>query len=271
MKRGTVGYRPTWTDPYRFVAAYDLHIGWEVSEGKKRPVHSKPAINVMMQFTTDYKPHLFLLGGDALDLASISHHNQLKRLSVENLRLEEDLKELNELVMTPVEELGTVDTVYLAGNHERFVQDLTDAQPGLADTLTIPKLLNLEERGWQWVPVGGHYDLGKLRFIHGDQIGGGEHVAKAAVMQHHKSIALGHHHSHQEYTAHSPVDSKDIHIGIEVPCLANRAPAYAWNKPNRWAHGFLHGAVWPDGTFSHTVSHIVNERAYINGKVYSAR
>lgn len=226
---------------------------------------------MLLQFAADFRPHGFIGGGDWLDFGSIAHHNKHKKRTIENLRIEEDLAYLGREVMAPIEDIDVdMDRWYLAGNHERFLEDLVDGEPGLADTLTVPKLLHLEERGWQWIPVGGHLDLGKLRFVHGDQLSIGTNAAKTAVDLHHKSIAFGHIHTHQQFITHSPVDARDIHIGIAVPGLATRAPAYARKHPNRWATGFLHGVIWPDGTFSHYVTIITNGRAWINGKAYHA-
>jgi hypothetical protein len=268
LKRGTVGYRPTWTEPYRFVAAFDAHWGYEIAGGKKQPMHNRPAIDAMLQFTQDYKPHAFVLGGDQLDLGAISHHNERKKVSVEGLRIQQDIDEMSANLMAPVEDMGVVDTFWMLGNHEEWLNQLTDQNPGLADTLTFEKLLNLSDRGWKEVPQGGHVDLGKLRFVHGDVLGGGDAVAKAAIIEHGKSIAFGHFHTHQEYTKHSPVDSKDVHIGIACPALANRGPAYGKRRANKWVNGFLYGAIFPDGTFNHQVIHITDGRFFCNGKVY---
>jgi hypothetical protein len=187
---------------------------------------------------------------------------------VEGLRIQQDVDELSANVMVPVEESGAEDLFFMIGNHEDWLYQLVDAQPGLADTLTFEKLFNLKARGWKEVPQGSHLDFGKLRFIHGDQLGNTDAVAKAAIIEHGKSIAFGHFHTQQQYVKHSPVDAKDIHIGIAVPALANRGPAYGKKRANKWANGFLFGVIWPDGTFNHYVPIITDGRFYANGKTY---
>lgn len=264
----TLGHKPTWEHPYKFIFACDFHWGYEVDGGQKRPTHNLKAVNAMLEFARDYQPHGFILGGDALDLGAISHWNKSRKLGMEGLRIQQDIDEFGREVLGPLEDLNCADQWWINGNHERFLEDLVDVEPGLADTLTIPKLLNLEERGWEFIPTGGHLDLGKLRFVHGDQLGGGDAVAKAAIMEHNHSIAFGHFHTKQEYVKHSPVDSQDIHIGIAVPCLANRGPAYMKRRANKWANGFLFGTVMPDGTFNHYVPIITNGQFYANGKRY---
>lgn len=270
MQGSTLSYKATWTTPYRFMFATDAHVGWEVTAaGKKVPVHNEAAITSMLKFASDFRPHGFIAGGDWLDLGAISHHNKSKKRAIENLRVDEDVKWMGKNLMAPVEEVTSGELWYIGGNHERFLEDLIEGEPGLADTLTIPKLANLEQRGWEWIPVGGRVDIGKLRFIHGDQLsGGGMNIAKRAIETHFKSIAFGHFHTKQEYVTHSPVDATSIHVGIAVPALANRAPAYGRNRPNKWANGFLYGVSFPDGTFAYHNVVMTDGRFYANGKIY---
>lgn len=265
----TLGYRPTWTDPYRWMFTPDIHWGYELEGGRKKPLHNRKAINVMLEFARDYRPHGFILGGDQLDLGAISHWNKTRKLGMEGLRIQQDIDEFGSQVMAPIEEVTLHDQVWLNGNHERFMEDLVEYEPGLADTLNIPRMLNLENREWKFIPTGGHLDLGKLRFVHGDQLGGGDAVAKAAILEHNHSIAFGHFHTAQSYVKHSPVDSTDIHVGIAVPCLANRGPGYMKKRANKWANGFLFGATFPDGSFTYYMPLIVNGRLYANGRTYT--
>lgn len=263
-----LSHKATWTDPYRFVFASDFHWGYEIEHGKTKPLHNRKAIDAMLAFTQDFKPHGYIVGGDALDFGAISHWNKAKKLGLEGLRIQRDIDEFGLNVMAPIEDAGIADLMWIDGNHERFLKDLVEGEPGLADTLTIPKLLNLEDRGWNYIPTGGHLDIGKLRFVHGDQLGGGDAVAKAAILEHNRSIAFGHFHTHQEYVKHSPVDSTDIHVGIAVPALANRGPGFMKKRANKWANGFLFGAFFPDGTFTYYVPTIIDGRFYAHGKVY---
>lgn len=267
-RRSGLGYQPTWTDPYRFAALFDAHWGYEIVDGRRRPMHNLKAIRACLSFLEDFKPHGVVLGGDQLDLGAISHHNKKSKLGVEGLRIQGDMDEFSAQVMVPIEEMEPADLWWLDGNHEDWVRQLVDQESGLADTLNIPRMLNLKERGWHYVAQGGHLDVGKLRFVHGDVLGGADAVAKQAILEHNHSIAFGHFHTSQQYVKHSPVDSTAIHIGIAVPALANRGPVYGKRRANKWANGFLFGAIFPDGSFTHYVAHIIDGRFWANGKVY---
>lgn len=265
----TLGYKPTWTEPYRYVFSPDKHVGYERVNGEMKAMHNMRAITAMLEFARDFKPHGWIEGGDQLDLGVISHWNKHKKLSLEGLRLQKDIDEYGSQVMAPVEqEIEPTDLIWLAGNHEEWLNQLAEENPGLADILDIRNLLHLEERGWSYIPQGHYIDLGRLRFLHGDTISGGENVAKAAVLAHNKNIRFGHFHTYQVFTKHSPVDAAVTKSGVAVPALANRGPAYGKRAANQWQLGFNYGYIFPDGTFSDFTPTIIDGKFAAEGKVY---
>lgn len=131
---------------------------------------------------------------------------------------------------------------------------------------TLRFSLQLSNR-WEVIPQGEPSKFGKhLLFVHGDQIKGGEHIAKAAVVTWETNIRFGHHHSFQVYTKKSPKDMTG-HTGISVPCLCRKGPGYGKGAPNKWVQGFLWGYMG-EGMFNDYVSVIINGKSLINGKVY---
>lgn len=251
----------------RFLFLTDLHYGFERRNGHKVSLHDSKALSVALQFAADFKPHHVLLGGDMLDCASISHHNKNKPGVIEGFRLLADAKDLRQVLIEPLEALKAKTYVYQIANHERWIDDLVEEIPGIEGLVDIKTLLKLDGR-WKIVPQGESHRLGKLVFIHGDQLSGGEHVAKAAVVAYEKSVRFGHFHTAQMYTKVSTVDANG-HSGIAVPCLCKKAPRYGKGAPNRWAQGFLYG--WIDGnTYNDYIAIIIDGKATINGKQYSA-
>lgn len=249
----------------RFMFAADLHWGYERRGGHKVALHDAKAINVMLQFAKDFKPDHFILGGDALDCGAVSHHNKKKPGNVEGLRLLGDANELREAVIAPIEQCSK-DLVFITGNHCDWLNDLTTEIPALEGILNVESLLKLDK--WKVIPQGGTYNLGKLTFLHGDTVKGGEFVAKAAVINYERNVRFGHHHCYQAYTKTSPVDQKLAKTGIAVPCLCTKGPKYGEGAPNRWAQGFLYGYIGPKGFFNDFVAIITDGRAIINGKLY---
>lgn len=251
----------------KFVALFDAHWGYERdSQRHKVPLHDEKAISVAMQFISDFKPDHVVLGGDILDCGAVSHHNKGSAGRVEGLRLLAEAKECRENIIKPIEAGKPKSLTYIVGNHEDWLNDVVDDIPALEGLVDISSLLHLGK--WKVIPQAGAHKLGKLTFIHGDQIRGGEHVAKAAVTAYERNVRFGHHHTFQVHTKTSAVDANG-HTGVSVPCLCKKGPRYGEGMPNRWMQGFLWGFVGgPEGTFNDYVSVIVNGKVNINGKSY---
>lgn len=250
----------------KFVALYDLHWGYQRKGGHKVALHDQKAMNVALSFIKDFKPDHVILGGDILDCGSISHHNHGKPGAVEGFRLLADAKELRTALIGPLEALNPATLVYIKGNHEAWADQLVEMMPALEGIVDINAMLKLDK--WKVIEQGEMTKLGKLVFIHGDQIKGGEHSAKWATVAYEKNVRFGHHHTYQVYTKTAAVDAVG-HTGIAVPCLCKKDPNYGGGSPNRWVQGFLWGYVdGPKGSFSDYVSVIVDGKAMINGKLY---
>ena len=251
----------------RFIATFDLHLGFERRNGHKIALHDPKAWAAVMKFAQDFKPHTWIHGGDMLDCGAISHHNRGKPGRTEGLRLLADAEEGVKTFITPVEEVTLDDLVYLTGNHEDWLNDLIDDLPSLEGVVNLTKLLHLEK--WTVINQGGFYNLGKLTFIHGDQLSGGEHVAKNAVITYERSVRFGHHHTFQAYTKASPLAYKLARTGLAIPCLCTKDPKYGEGKANRWVQGFLYGYLHEGGAYNDYVPIILDGKFTVNGKVYA--
>jgi metallophosphoesterase superfamily enzyme len=254
----------------KFVFLTDLHFGFERASGHKSPLHDMKAIKTALDFVRDFQPDVLVIGGDFLDAGCLSHHNKNKPGRTEGMRILADAKELREKVIMPLELAApNAKLVWIVGNHEQWLADFQDDFPALEGMLDLKALMKLGDR-WEIVPQGGYYNLGKLTFIHGDTVSGGEHVAKSAVISYERSVLMGHHHTYQAYSKVSALDYKNAKVGVSVPCLCGRTPHYGKGRPNRWQQGFAWGYVHADGGFSHFVSLIINGKTVADGKVYGS-
>lgn len=252
----------------KFIALYDIHYGFERKNGHKVPLHDMKAIRASLAFAADFAPDTVIIGGDALDCGCISHHNHGKPGATEGMKLLEDAKGLIDNVIKPLEALKAKKYVYLTGNHEIWLQDLEELIPALEGFLDLRSVLKLDQKRWEIVPQGGAYHLGKLAFIHGDTISGGEHVAKNAVVNYEKNIRFGHFHTYQVYSKGSALEYKNGKTGVAVPCLCGKTPKYTRGRPNRWMQGFNYGYIDSGGFYTDYVALIVNGRTVVNGKEY---
>lgn len=252
----------------KFVALFDIHWGCERDGSRhKVPLHDEKAVNVALKFIADFKPDHVVLGGDILDCGAISHHTRGRVGQLEGLRLLADAQACRERVIKPLEDsVGKGRLIYHIGNHEDWLTDLTDELPALDGIVDINALLKLKK--WEIIEPGKASRLGKLTFVHGDTVKGGQNPAKWAVDAYERNIRFGHHHTFQMATKTTPVDQNG-HTGIAVPCLCKKGPRYGEGAPNKWMQGFLWGYVnGPQGTFNDYVTVIVNGKAIIGGKVY---
>lgn len=251
----------------KFLFIVDTHWGFERVGGHKKPLHDLKAINAMLKFAKDFKPDEVILGGDIIDCGAVSHHNHGKPGAVEGLKLIEDVQGVRNALLSPLEALGAKKYTFIVGNHEAWLEQLVEALPALSGIVEVGALLKLDR--WKIVPQGGQYDLGKLTFLHGDTIAGGEHVAKAAVINYERSTRFGHFHTHQIYTKTAPSEYKNAKTGIAVPCLCLKTPKYGKGKPNRWAQGFQFGFVESNGFYNDYTAIIVDGKFTApSGKVY---
>jgi metallophosphoesterase superfamily enzyme len=252
----------------RFAFICDLHYGYQRVGGHKVPLHDLKAFGAALAFLQDFKPDLLILGGDILDCGIVSHHNHGKPGRTEGLKLLADAQDCVVQVMKPLLALKAKEQVFIEGNHEKWLKDLVDMEPGLEGIVDLKKLLNLDNH-WQVVAQGKRFDKGKLTFLHGDQISGGEHVAKSAVTSYERSIRFGHHHTFQTFTKTSPIDVKLGKTGIAVPCLCQKDQPYLKGKANRWVQGLLTGYLSPDGSYADYVSVITDGKLIApNGHIY---
>lgn len=251
----------------KFIFSPDQHFGYERKSGHKVPLHDPKAIDVMLKFASDFKPDVFILGGDTLDCGAVSHHNKLKPGNVEGLRLKGDAEECRSTLISPLEKVAK-KLIYMIGNHEDWLADLTIEIPALEGIVDVQSLLKLNK--WDVIAQGGKYVLGKMVFRHGDKLKGGEHIAKAAVINEEKSIRFGHHHTHQLYTKTVADEYRNGKTGMAVGCLCTKGPKYNEGAANRWSQGFLYGYVREGGFFNDYHVTIIDGRADINGKVYKS-
>lgn len=250
----------------RFVALFDVHWGYERDgQRHKVPLHDESAVSVAMQFIDDFKPNHVILGGDILDCGSISHHRKGRTGQLEGLRLLAEAKECRAAVIEPLEKQVKGRLVYHIGNHEDWLTDVVDEIPALEGIVDIAALLKLDKK-WEIIPQGKASRLGKLTFVHGDTVKGGQNPANWAVTAYERNIRFGHFHTFQIATKNTPVDVNG-HTGICVPCLAKKGHRYGQGQPNKWMQGFLWGFI--DGSmFNDYVTVIVNGKATIQGRTY---
>jgi predicted phosphodiesterase len=252
----------------RYLFSCDLHYGFERRGGHKLALHDEKAWEVVVKFAQDFKPNIWIHGGDMLDCGMVSHHNNGKPGQTEGMKLLADAEAGRKLFIDPVEEICTGEKIYVTGNHEDFLEQMVDLLPTLEGIIDLKPLLKLDK--WRIIPSGGVFNLGKLTFLHGDTISGGEHMAKNAVINYERSVRFGHFHTFQAFSKNCPIEYKYAKTGIAVPCLCGKSPNYIAGRPNKWIQGFSYGYVDDKGCFNDYFPIILDGKTVINGKIYKA-
>ncbi len=128
------------------------------------PYEDKDAFELMLRAASIFKPDTFIIGGDFADFYSVSSHNKdpsrgndlQKEVDAVKARLDEIQKRVK-----PKEK------VFICGNHEeRLERYLMSEAPALWNSVKIPNILGLKERGWRYIPYRDHVKIGKLHVTH---------------------------------------------------------------------------------------------------------
>lgn len=194
--------------------------------------------------------------GDTFDNSSIAHHNKGKPIHHVPGSFAAETRSFDRDFLSPLESAlpRRAKRIIITGNHTRFESDYIDEHPELAGVIDRFAALGLKDRGWQIVPLGMSYRLGKLTCIHGDQLSGAwgssAMPSRKAIEVYGSSVIQGHSHSPQSYCRISPVDQHEQRMGYVCPILGTTNASYMRNRPNAWANGFAIADVRKDGTFN---------------------
>jgi len=143
--------------PKRGIVLFDIHF----------PDNNKKATNIAYQFTKDWQPDFFILGGDQLDLGCISIFNKGKPKLLENKRLIKDYKGFQREIIDKFENIlpKKCKKVFMIGNHEYRVDRLLESEPQLEGLIEIENNLYLHD--WEITPYNDVLSVGHMNFIHG--------------------------------------------------------------------------------------------------------
>lgn len=154
------------------------------------PYHDQVAWDLMMRVGKKLKPDGIIIIGDFPDFYSVSSHSKTPDRA---LKLDKELAVANGM-LDELDALKPAVKVYLGGNHEdRLERYLRDKAPELYPLITIPSVLRLDERGWEYVPYKDSTKIGKINFTH-DVGSAGKYNVYRAMDVFQSSIVTGHTH-----------------------------------------------------------------------------
>ena len=154
------------------------------------PYQDKEAFKLMIKAGKAFKPKHTLILGDFADFYGVSSHSKDPNRA---LKLKDEIDETKK-ALDEVKEIGADNNVYVSGNHEdRLERYLRDKAPELFNFISIPKILELKEKGFKYVPYKQSYKLGKLNITHdAGNAGRFAHYKSLDTFQH--NVIIGHTH-----------------------------------------------------------------------------
>lgn len=231
------------------------------------PYHNQRAFDLMVKVAKDLKPKHIVIIGDFMDFYAVSSHSKDPRRAT---MFEEELVTGN-TALDVLDSLGAKHKVFISGNHcDRLDRYLRDKAPELADIVSVPDLLKLQQRKWQFVPYRRDAEIGKLTFTHDVGVAGRNSVFKSLDTYQH-SIITGH--SHRLAYIVEGNAKGEFKLSAQFGWLGDASQVnYMHNAKvlKDWALGFGIGYLDPKTKLVYmTPVPIVKYTCVVNGKLYS--
>lgn len=230
------------------------------------PYHDKRAFALMLQAAKDLKPHHLYTIGDFLDFYSVSSHSKNPN---RRFNLAAELK-AGEEALDQLDALKAKHKVFIGGNHcDRLQRYLQDKAPELFNLVTVPELLHLTERGWEYVPYKRDTKLGKVMLTHDVGVAGRNAVFKCLDTYQH-SVLTGHTHRLAYIVEGNATGEFKLSAQFGWLGDANSVDYMQHAKVLKdWALGFGYGYLDPSTGYVYMVPvPIVDYTCMVNGKLY---
>jgi predicted phosphodiesterase len=239
------------------------------------PKVNKPTLNAVLDFLSHNQVDGLVFQGDQLDFENISHHTKGKPLYRIRRGFMNDVEGFDRDVLTPIETLlkPYCEKYWIVGNHERFQDDLIEEQPELENVVDYRRMLQLDTRGYHFIPLGHAIRLGKLNIVHGEILSGtgnqaGMYPARKAVELYAGNVLAAHSHAPQLFTKISPVEHTQKWQGAVNGILGDLNPSYLRNRPTAFSHGFAIVELHRDGTYNLFLVNVHNGKFSYGGRMY---
>lgn len=223
---------------------------------------------LMLKAAKDIKPtHLYIIG-DYLDCYSVSSHSKDPgRRDTLGSEVDAGLEILDQL-----DALKAKHKTYIGGNHEdRLQRFLQDKAPELYEFVSIPEMLELKARGWQYVPYRSDAKLGKLYLTHDVGVAGRNAVFNCLDTYQH-SVITGHTHRLAYIVEGNAVGEFKLSAQFGWLGDSRKVDYMQRAKVNKnWALGFGVGYLNPaTGICYMTPVPIVKNTCVVNGRLYAS-
>jgi len=238
-----------------WVCIFDAHV----------PFQNKKMFESINHLIQSIRPFGLVLGGDFLDLNSLSAHDRGK-VPIPGLTLGKEYNEGNNVLDT-LETYPFKRKVYLWGNHEnrhnRYIKDSDNSK--IRDAIRGPmEALNLIKRGYEVYEnyPTDEFMLGDIKVYHGESFG--QHCAYNDLQKIKKSVMFGHVHRQQSF------HEREVEAHTIGSSADHTSPAFSYAtrlQRQSWCNGLAIVTVINGKSFVETVRY-KHGKIVFGGKPY---
>ncbi len=238
------------------------------------PSHDEKAFKCALNVLKTIKPSAFLLLGDTIDGASVSHWQWSKKrrppLEYQLPAIDEEIKQGNkglDRIDKVLDKIKCTKKQFAQGNHEKWFDHFVEENPYLED-YGSRKAFRFDERGYEWHDYGEVFKVfgSKLYAYHGGHYMGIAH-ARTHALQMGCNIIYGHTHDSQKAVI---THISGSHMAYSMGCLTDMTKDYLKGRPTNWTHNVAILDIFQDNNFNLVVLDIVDGVTSYGGKVISA-
>jgi hypothetical protein len=238
-----------------WVCIFDAHV----------PFHNRKMFESINNLIQSIRPFGLVLGGDFLDLNSLSAHDRGK-VPIPGLTLGKEYAEGNS-VLDVLESYPFKRKVYMWGNHEhrhnRYIKDSDNSK--IRDAIKSPmEALSLIQRGYEVYESypADEFILGDLKIYHGESFN--QHCAYNDLQKIKKSVMFGHVHRQQSF------HEREVEAYAIGSAADHTAPVFAYaSKVQKqvWCNGLAVVTVINGKSFVETIRY-KHGKIVFGGKPY---
>jgi len=260
----------------KFVALFDIHFGWEkqydVNSGKfkEKPTHDLKFLAKIAHFISDFRPDYCILGGDQFNFDALRNNRrgQAEGLAKGEGDIQRTYNVARDNLFTPLGRYPWMKKIVIRGNHDQRLERYIRNNPEWSGLIEPQQYCNLVTEDWKFLNYGDIFKLGKLHFLHGEQLKcSAVDSAKRAALRYYKNVRFGHFHTYAAATMYSAID-EEVKTAISVPCCCVRDMDWMGKAPNTWIQGFNYGYIFPNGSFQDYVVIRGRDSFVAEGKEY---
>jgi hypothetical protein len=229
------------------------------------PYHSEPALCLALEVSAAIDPAIVVVMGDAIDNACVSDHDKDPRRTRD---LEDEAGVCRSVLRRILAAAPNARRrIFIEGNHEyRLMRYLRTRAPELHSIISIRRLLQLDEMGWEWVPYKSSCSVGKLHLTHEcGNAGPYAHIKALAAFE--NNVGIGH--THRLAIHYGGSVAGETHVGAMFGWLGSFEEVDYMHRVNMrsWQHGVGIGYVEPSGTVHLQAVPFIRGRCVVNGRL----